>query len=38
LAAVNEVEHPSRRTCRDTLPSNARLLVLARLRMHARLV
>jgi hypothetical protein len=36
--AVNQVEHPSRRTCRDTLPPNARLLVLARLRMHARLV
>jgi hypothetical protein len=35
---VNQVEHPSRRTCRDTLPPNARLLLLARLRMHARLV
>jgi hypothetical protein len=31
---VNQVEHPSRRTCRDTLPPNARLLLLARLRMH----
>jgi hypothetical protein len=30
---VNQVEHPSRRTCRDTLPPNARLLLLARLRM-----
>jgi hypothetical protein len=38
MNTVNQVEHPSRRTCRDTLPPNARLLVLARLRMHARLV
>jgi hypothetical protein len=37
-AVVNQVEHPSRKTCRDTLPPNARLLLLARLRMHARLV